>query len=102
RDARNQARCPAGASTRDRGTMSGPAAGRFVGQSVRRREDPRLLTGHGQYVDDIVVPGMLHAAFVRSDLARGRITRLDVDAACALPGVRAVLTAADLNTGLGS
>jgi aerobic carbon-monoxide dehydrogenase large subunit len=82
--------------------VSGPAAGRFVGQSVRRREDPRLLTGHGHYVDDVVVPGMLHAAFVRSDLARGRITRLEVDAARAMPGVRAVLTAADLNVGLGS
>ena len=72
-------------------------AGRFVGQSVRRKEDPRLLTGRGTYVDDVVVPGMLHAAFLRSDIARGRITRLDVDAARALDGVRAVLTAADLN-----
>jgi aerobic carbon-monoxide dehydrogenase large subunit len=88
-------------STREAG-VSGPAAGRFVGQSVPRREDPRLLTGHGQYVDDVVVPGMLHAAFVRSDLARGRITRLDVEAARAVPGVRAVLTGADLNVGLGS
>ncbi|HSO95531.1 MAG TPA: xanthine dehydrogenase family protein molybdopterin-binding subunit, partial [Acidimicrobiia bacterium] len=82
--------------------MSAPTAGRFVGQSVLRREDPRLLTGHGQYVDDVVVPAMLHAAFVRSDLAHGRITGLNVDAARALPGVRAVLTAADLNAGLGS
>ncbi len=79
--------------------MSAPTAGRFVGQAVRRREDPRLLTGHGHYVDDVVVPGMLHAAFVRSDLARARITRVDVDAARALPGVRAVLTAADLDAG---
>ena len=51
-------------------------AGRFVGQSVKRREDPRLLTGHGRYVDDVDrCPGMLHCAFVRSDVARGRITR---------------------------
>jgi aerobic carbon-monoxide dehydrogenase large subunit len=77
-------------------------AGRFVGQSVKRREDPRLLTGHGHYVDDVVVPGMLHAAFVRSDHARARITRLDVEAALALPGVHAVLTGADLNPGRGS
>ena len=76
--------------------------GRFVGQSVTRREDPRLLTGHGTYVDDVVVPGMLHAAFVRSDLARARITRIDVEAARALDGCHAVLTAADLNPGLGS
>ncbi|HEY7137141.1 MAG TPA: xanthine dehydrogenase family protein molybdopterin-binding subunit [Acidimicrobiia bacterium] len=72
-------------------------AGRFVGQSVRRKEDPRLVTGHGRYVDDVVVPGMLHAAFVRSDVARGRITHLDVTEARAVPGVHAVLTAAELD-----
>ncbi|HEX4490241.1 MAG TPA: xanthine dehydrogenase family protein molybdopterin-binding subunit [Acidimicrobiia bacterium] len=77
-------------------------AGRFVGQSVKRREDPRLLTGHGEYVDDIAFPGLLHAAFVRSHMARGRITRLDVEAARALPGVIAVLTAADVNPHAGS
>ncbi|MCU1430762.1 MAG: xanthine dehydrogenase [Actinomycetia bacterium] len=79
--------------------MSGlhSAAGRFVGQSVLRREDARLLTGHGSYVDDIVLPGMLHVAFVRSDIARGRITRVDVEAARALDGVHAVLTSDDLN-----
>jgi carbon-monoxide dehydrogenase large subunit len=71
-------------------------AGRFVGQSVQRREDPRLVSGHGTYVDDVVLPGMLHAAFVRSDVAAARITRLDTTAARALPGVRAVLTADDL------
>jgi carbon-monoxide dehydrogenase large subunit len=78
------------------------SAGRFVGQSVKRREDPRLVTGTGRYVDDVVVPGMLHAAFVRSDLARARITRLDVSAARELPGVHAVLTGADLNPDAGN
>ena len=82
--------------------LTSTTAGRFVGQKVLRREDPRLLTGTGHYVDDVVVPGMLHGAFVRSDLARGRITRLDVDAARELPGVHAVLTGADLNPGLGN
>jgi len=82
--------------------VTAPTAGRFVGQAVRRREDPRLLTGQGVFVDDVVVPGMLHAAFVRSDLARARITGLDVEAARALPGVAAVLTAADLNPIVGS
>jgi carbon-monoxide dehydrogenase large subunit len=77
-------------------TMAG-AAGRWMGQSIPRKEDPRLLAGRGRYIDDVVVPGMLHAAFVRSDVARGRITRLDTEAARALPGVRAVYTAADLN-----
>jgi carbon-monoxide dehydrogenase large subunit len=71
---------------------------RFVGQRVQRKEDRRLLTGKGTYVDDVVVPGMLHAAFLRSTVARGRITRLDVTAARALPGVVAVYTAADIDT----
>ena len=70
-------------------------AARFIGQSVKRREDPRLLSGHGTYVDDVVLPGMLHAAFVRSPVARARITRIDADAARALEGVRAVFTADD-------
>ena len=53
-------------------------AGRFVGQAVVRKEDPRLLTGHGRYTDDVVIPGALHAHFVRSDLARARITRIEI------------------------
>jgi aerobic carbon-monoxide dehydrogenase large subunit len=76
------------------------AAGRYVGQRVQRREDARLVTGHGRYVDDIVVPGALHAAFVRSDLAHGRIDSVDVTEALALPGVHAVLLGEDLNPGM--
>ncbi len=71
--------------------------GRYIGQSVKRREDPRLLTGHGRYVDDVQDAGTLHVAFVRSNVARGRITELDVSEARALPGVEAVYTADDLN-----
>ena len=80
--------------------MSAPAtaATRFIGQRVPRREDARLLTGRGTYVDDIVVPGVLHVAFARSDVARGTITSIDVDAARALDGVVAVFTGADLNS----
>ena len=74
--------------------MSGTAA-RWVGQSVRRREDPRLLAGRGRYVDDVVLPGMLHAAFVRSPVARGALRGIDTSAARALDGVVAVYTAAD-------
>jgi carbon-monoxide dehydrogenase large subunit len=81
--------------------MSTSTAGRFVGQSVKRREDPRLLTGHGRYVDDVAVPGMLHCTFVRSDVARGRIVRVDVEEARALDGVVAVLVAGDLNPHAG-
>jgi carbon-monoxide dehydrogenase large subunit len=72
-------------------------AARWVGQSVRRREDPRLLSGHGRYVDDVTLPGMLHAAFVRSPVARGTIRGIGTSAARELPGVVAVFTAADLN-----
>src|SRR5262249_33735504 len=59
-------------------------------------EDPELVAGRGRYLDDIVLPGMTHAAFVRSVHAHARIRRIDVAAAAALPGVVAVLTAADL------
>ena len=70
---------------------------RFVGQSVARREDPRLLTGRGNYVDDVQLKGMVHAAFVRSDVARGKITDLDTSAARSLPGVVGVFGAEELN-----
>jgi carbon-monoxide dehydrogenase large subunit len=73
-----------------------PSAGRYVGQHVVRKEDPRLLTGQGRYVDDHVVPGMLHAAFVRSPHARAKIKGIDSAAARALPGVHAIYTGADI------
>src|SRR3954453_14105762 len=73
------------------------SAARFIGQSVPRREAPRLLTGHGQYVDDVTLPRMLHAHFVRSPIARGVLTGIEVEAARAFPGVVAVLTAAEVN-----
>ena len=75
--------------------MTGSPAARFVGRSVHRKEDRRLLTGYGQYVDDVTVPRMLHAAFVRSEVAKAAITRFDATAALELPGVHAVLTAQD-------
>lgn len=71
-------------------------AGRFVGTKVARVEDPRLLTGTGSYVDDVVVPGMLHATFVRSPYAHATIVGVDVAAARRLPGVVAVFTGADM------
>ncbi len=77
-----------------------PAA-RFVGQSVTRKEDRRLVAGHGEYVDDIVLPGMVHAAFLRSDLARATIAGLDVEAARKQPGVVAVFTWQDFDQQFG-
>jgi carbon-monoxide dehydrogenase large subunit len=76
--------------------MAGMVAERYTGASVKRSEDPRILTGSGRYVDDIKLPGMLHAAFVRSPLAHANVLSVDVSAAKELPGVVAVLTGADL------
>jgi aerobic carbon-monoxide dehydrogenase large subunit len=69
---------------------------RWLGAPVRRNEDERLLRGQGLFVDDVELPGMLHAAFLRSPLAHARIRAIDVTAARARPGVAAVFTAADL------
>ncbi|MEV0318250.1 xanthine dehydrogenase family protein molybdopterin-binding subunit [Streptomyces sp. NPDC050658] len=70
--------------------------GRLVGRSVARREDPRLLTGRGRFVDDIALPGMLHAQFVRSTVAHGEIVSVDLTAVREVPGVVAAFTADDL------
>src|SRR5215468_1380883 len=69
---------------------------RYFGAAVPRIEDPELVAGRGRYLDDIVLPGMAHAAFVRAVHAHARIRAIDAQAAAALPGVIAVLTAADL------
>jgi carbon-monoxide dehydrogenase large subunit len=84
------------------GSMNAPevSAARYAGSRVRRVEDPRLLTGHGTFVDDVVRPGMLHACFVRSPMARARIAGVDSTEALALPGVHAVFLAEDLNPGV--
>jgi carbon-monoxide dehydrogenase large subunit len=71
-------------------TVNQPIAQRFIGESVKRSEDKRILTGTGNYVDDIQLPGMLHAAFLRSPIAHGRITGIDISAAKDVPGVVAV------------
>ena len=67
-----------------------------IGQAITRREDQRLLTGQGQYVDDVDMPGALHMAFVRSPHARARVRGVDTAAALAMPGVAAACTGADL------
>jgi carbon-monoxide dehydrogenase large subunit len=68
----------------------------YVGQPVKRFEDPKLITGRGSFVDDIKLPGMLHAAVLRSPYAHARILSIDVSAARNLPGVVAVLTGANI------
>ena len=69
---------------------------KLFGASVRRKEDPRFLRGDGRYVDDIKLPGMLHAAFVRSPHGHARILSVKTDAARRLPGVTHVFAFADL------
>jgi aerobic carbon-monoxide dehydrogenase large subunit len=66
-----------------------------IGQSLLRKEDYRFLTGRGRYLDDIVIPGALHAHFVRSPHAHARIVSIDVSAARSAPGVVAAVTGRD-------
>ena len=68
----------------------------YVGRSLLRREDRRLLTGRGQFIADLALPRMLHAAFVRSPMAHARIRSVDLSRAAAAPGVRYVLSGAEL------
>ena len=58
---------------------------RWIGQNMKRVEDPRLLAGQGRYVDDVALPGMLHAALARSEVAHGHVRRVDVSAAFLSP-----------------
>src|SRR5258705_10458822 len=69
---------------------------KYFGASVKRKEDPRYLRGEDRFVDDIKLPSMLHAAFVRSPYAHARITAIRTEAAKRLPGVAHGFTFADL------
>src|SRR5262245_63591663 len=77
--------------------MASATEERMFGKSIKRREDPRLITGKGTYVDDVKLPGTTYAAFVRSPHAHARIGRIDTAAAAAHPGVLAVFTGADMS-----
>src|SRR3989441_1114161 len=79
--------------------MATVAADRLFGKSIKRREDPRFITGRGQYVDDVKLPGMTYAAFVRSPHAHARLNKVDAVAAKKVPGVLAVYTGADVKVG---
>ncbi|MBI1735987.1 MAG: xanthine dehydrogenase family protein molybdopterin-binding subunit, partial [Candidatus Rokubacteria bacterium] len=76
-------------------------AERLFGKSIKRREDPRLITGKGTYVDDVRLPGTTFAAFVRSPHAHARVRKIDTTAAKGHAGVVAVFTGADM-TGVNS
>src|SRR5438270_6782771 len=74
----------------------------MLGSPIKRREDPRLITGQSTYVDDIKIPGMLHMAVVRSPYGHARINSISADAARKHPGVHAVYTAEDLKGAVGN
>jgi carbon-monoxide dehydrogenase large subunit len=76
--------------------MSTTASTTGIGRSVRRREDPRLLSGQGRYSDDFNLPGQAYAIMVRSPHAHARLGAIDITAAASIPGVLAVLTAQDM------
>src|SRR5262245_62897426 len=63
-----------------------------MGHSIKRKEDPRFIRGQGKYVDDVVLPGMLHLDIVRSPYAHAKIKKIDTAAALKVPGVLAVIT----------
>jgi carbon-monoxide dehydrogenase large subunit len=67
-----------------------------IGERIKRNEDPRLLTGQALFVDDVDLPGMLHAAYLRSDYAHAKILSVDTSQAQTRPGVVAVFTAKDM------
>jgi carbon-monoxide dehydrogenase large subunit len=69
---------------------------RLMGAEIKRKEDPRLITGTSAYVGDITLPGLHHVAFVRSPHAHARVRRIDATAALRRPGVRAVFTGRDI------
>ena len=73
-----------------------------VGKARRRKEDARLITGRTTWTDNMVLPGMLHMSVVRSHVAHGKITNIDVSAAQEAPGVVAVFTGRDLADEQGS
>jgi aerobic carbon-monoxide dehydrogenase large subunit len=77
-------------------TQVEPEAKRWVGGGILRKEDPKLITGQGRYVDDIALPGMLWLAFVRSPVAHANVAAIDTAAAKELPGVVAVFTGQEL------
>src|SRR6516165_4857740 len=82
------------------GTRMKQEAPRHIGRSLARREDRRLLLGIGRFIADIQLPGMLHVAFVRSELAHARISAVRTDRAASAAGVVAIFTAADITPAL--
>ena len=72
------------------------ATAKLLGASIKRREDPRFITGKGNYTDDLKLPGMTYAAFVRSPHANAKIRKIDIAKAKTFPGVVAIFTGKDM------
>jgi aerobic carbon-monoxide dehydrogenase large subunit len=72
------------------------ATARLLGASIKRREDPRFITGKGNYTDDLKLAGMTHAVFVRSPHANAKIRKIDIAAASKAPGVVKIFTGKDM------
>src|SRR5262249_41990040 len=94
-DRRGTARGPGMSADAPRAAARTPDGG-YMGAPAPRLEDARLLTGRGTFVDDLEMPGVVHAAMLRSPHAHARVTRIDAARARALPGVLAVVTAGDI------
>src|SRR5262249_16941896 len=77
------------------------ATKQYMGQAMKRVEDPRLIKGIASYVDDIALPGMLHAMFLRSPYAHARINSINMETAKAVPGVSGFFTGAEVNAKCG-
>src|SRR5258708_1783058 len=77
------------------------AVSQLIGAKIHRREDPRLITGHGRYTDDLPHQGVVHMSVARSPHAHARIRSIGVEAAKKAPGVLAVFTAADFKDVIG-
>jgi carbon-monoxide dehydrogenase large subunit len=88
--------------TKPRAGSKVDAKNRWFGRPMKRKEDPRLIQGRSQYVDDIKLPGLLYAAFLRSPFAHAQINKIDTTGAKSSPGVVAVLTGEDVRGKLGS
>src|SRR6266851_5741783 len=81
--------------------MASATEERLFGKSIKRREDPRFITGRGHYTDDLKLEGLTYAAFVRSPHAHARVRGIDTTAAKSHPGVVAIFTGKDM-TGVNS
>src|SRR5438874_12932190 len=73
----------------------------WIGKDIKRREDPDLLTGRAEFTNDVKLPGMLHAAVLRSPYAHARIVSIDTSASKKMPAVHAVLTGRDSTEVIG-